>query len=105
MLKSSLAVLALSLIAATTYAQDGKRSPGLLERGIARVEQGWSKLQAKLSGRKDGDSSEGCSDMMGGAMIGDAGKGGGMMGSGGMMGGGVTRGGAPNEQWRGSGAR
>lgn len=105
MLKNSIAILLVSLIAGAAYAQDSKQSPGLLERGIARIEHGLARHQAKLSGRPESESSEGCGDMMAGGMMENGGKNGSMMGSGEMMGGGMMGGSSPNAQWRRPDAR
>lgn len=96
MLKSGIAILCIALIAGTAYGEEGKPSPGLLERGMARIEHGLARLQARLAGHASDEHAQDCQDMMGGGMMEGAGKGGGMMG-GGMMGGGT-----PNDQWRGS---
>ena len=63
---------------------DNRVAPGLIERGLARVERTVARLEARLAGR-GGSMMEGCADMMGG---------------GGMMGGSQ-----PNERWRSSPAR
>jgi hypothetical protein len=63
---------------------DNRAAPGVIERGLARLERAIARLEARLSGR-GASMMEGCSDMM---------AGGGMMG-----------GSRPNERWRSSPGR
>ncbi|MGE3376496.1 MAG: hypothetical protein AB7O37_23440 [Vicinamibacteria bacterium] len=65
-----------------------RAAPGVLERGLERLERAVARLEARLAGR--GGSMDGCADMMSG---------------GGMMGGGMMGGSQPNERWRSSPSR
>jgi len=84
------------LVAGAAFAHDGDRdartdgtaeraAPGVLERGLARLERAVARLEARLAGR--GGSMGGCADRMAG---------------GGMMGGGMMGGSQPNGRWRSS---
>ena len=66
----------------------GRAAPGVIERGLERLERAVARLEARLAGR--GGSMDGCADMMAG---------------GGMMGGGMMGGSQPNERWRSSPSR
>lgn len=65
-----------------------RAEPGVIERGLGRLERAVARLEARLAGR--GGSMDGCADMMAG---------------GGMMEGGMMGGSQPNERWRSSPAR
>jgi hypothetical protein len=68
---------------ASREARTERAEPGVIERGLERLERAVARLEARLAGR--GGSMDGCADMM---------SGGGMMG-----------GSQPNERWRSSPAR
>lgn len=80
------------LVTGGALAQDGAReargdrpertAPGVIERGLERLERAVARLEARIAGR--GGSMDGCADMMAG---------------GGMMGGGMVGGSQPNERW------
>lgn len=80
-LKRVAAIFALSLLASGAMADNApnptqsatphEHGAGLIERGLARIEHAIARLQAKLSGRPSGESSEGCEGMMGGGMPND----------------------------------
>lgn len=95
--KLTMAFLSAALLSGGAIAQQANEAPGLLERGLARIEKAVMRLEAKLAGRKSEGHMDGCHEMMEGGMMG-----GGKMG-GGMMGGGAR--GGPNEQWRDPPAR
>jgi len=86
------------LMAGAASAQDEAReargdraedaAPGVIERGLVRLERAVTRLEARLAGR--GGSMDGCADMMSG---------------GGTMGDGMMGGSRPNERWRSSQSR
>lgn len=63
-----------------------RAAPGVIERGLERLERLVARLEARLAGR----GGDGCAGMMSG---------------GGMMGGGMMGGSPPNERWRSSPSR